>query len=355
MNDLFNMDDIPDGTEPERRVLIVGMNYIGDTLFTTPLIRAMHKSHRRTAVDVLNGPRGTAMLENNPYIRTVISKPPAGDRAAFDALIARIVQERYDIAIAASTSFESARIPYLAKIPVRAGLRTELRSFMFTHSAPRDMRTNIILQMLDILKPLGIAHDDSRMDLFISDDEHKEALAVLAKKRIAKEHTLIVHPGATRAQKRWPVEYFVKLIRQFNDDQGFPVILIGGKEDEARNAIIAADCGRAITLDLTGQLSLRTLAAVIRTAWAFVGNDSAPLHMASALNVHTVGLFGQTDPVTYGTLHDGGYNLSMRRACHPIRRFACARITRGCGDNVCMRLVTVDMVMEKLRDIFRWA
>ncbi|MEK6794593.1 MAG: lipopolysaccharide heptosyltransferase II [Spirochaetota bacterium] len=361
MGDLFDGIEEQEIEEEKRkapssdrpRILVVGMNYIGDTLFTTPLIRALAKHRPNAVIDVLNGVRGTAMLTENPHVASVIPKPARGDKKAMEQLIARLAETRYESAVIASTSFESAWIPYRAKIPVRSGIRSELRSFMLTHAQASKNR-HIILRILDALEPLSIPSDGVHMELVLTKAEEKDAISVLSKKRLAKEKFLVVHAGATRRQKRWPVEYFIKLITTFRKSVGAPVVLIGGPEDAMLNTIIAADCKKSIALDLTAAVSLRVLAGVIRNAWAFVGNDSAPLHIASAMNVHTVGLFGQTDPLVYGTLHEGGTIISARQTCPPLKRALCS-VTRGCRGAACMDNITVEEVLDALRAIYSWA
>lgn len=354
MADLFDgIDEEAPAPKERPRILVVGMNYIGDTLFTTPLIRALAKHHPDADIDVLNGPRGAAMLAGNPHVHEVIPKPSRGDKAAMASLITRIAESRYSTAVIASTSFESAWIPYRAHVPVRSGIRSELRSFMLTHSSGSKNR-HIILRILDALTPLSIPLDGVHMELVLTKTEEKEALALLSKKRLAKEKFLIVHAGATRRQKRWPVKHFIKLLAMFKEAIGAPVVLIGGPEDAMLNAIIAADSKKTIALDLTSAVDLRVLAGVIKNAWAFVGNDSAPLHIASAMNVHTVGLFGQTDPAVYGTLHEGGTIISARRTCPRVKRVLCS-LTRGCRDAACMENITPEEVLDALRGIFSWA
>lgn len=339
--------------KPLRTILVIGMNYIGDTLFTTPLLRALHKAYPESAIDALNGASGAPILQNNPYVRTVIEKPSrTASKAERNALITTLRENRYDAAFIATTSFESALTAFRARIPVRAGLRHEGRSFLLTHSAKRSIRENIIYQILSVLPPLGIPDDGPGTELFLADAEEQEAKRILKQARIEKKRPLVVHTGATRVSKRWNWANFAKLITAFHSETKVPVILAGGKDDVMTNALIAADAGNAIALNLTDALSLRHLAGVIKYSWAYVGCDSAGLHIASAMNTHTIGLFGGTDPAMYGPLNDGDAIISRREEFPPFVLRRADKRTKAA--HPAMEAITVSETLERLKGLYAY-
>jgi heptosyltransferase-2 len=330
--------------------LVIGMNYIGDTLFTTPLIRALAKFWPDARIDVLNGARGAPMLANHPAVSEVLIRPSReATRETQTALMARLRAGRYDCAIVTPTSFESAWIALRAGIPVRSGIHAECRGPLLTH-AWHSAHRHIIRRMLDALLPLGVPSDGVQMEIFLTQSEEAQALDLLSTKGLAPGSYLVVHPGANRLTKRWATSHFAECLRLFHQAVGAPVVLVGGSADAERNRSIAAACGPGVALDCTNTFDLRILAGLLKHARAFLGNDSAPLHIASAMNVRSVGLFGQSDPAIYGTLHTGGIVLDSRSSCPPLRRSFCP-IKSFCPPVSCMDSITPQEVSRALQTI----
>ena len=105
-----------------KKILIIGMNYIGDTIFITPLIRAIKKHYKDCIIDIVNGERGIDILKENPYINKIIIRN--------ENILEKIKKENYDIGFSATTAFYGASILYKAKIPIRAGVSSELRGIL---------------------------------------------------------------------------------------------------------------------------------------------------------------------------------------------------------------------------------
>ena len=105
-----------------KKILIIGMNYIGDTIFITPLIRAIKKHYKDCIIDIVNGERGIDILKENPYINKIIIRN--------ENILEKVKKENYDIGFAATTAFYGASILYKAKIPIRAGVKSELRGIL---------------------------------------------------------------------------------------------------------------------------------------------------------------------------------------------------------------------------------
>lgn len=337
---------------PEKKILVISMNYIGDTLFSTPLIRALRRHYTEATIDVLVGRRGVAMLENNAHINSIITKDYLDKKVSFSDF-ARIIEKRkYDEVFIATTSFESALLAWKAKIPVRVGKASEGRDLLLTHVC-RPKSPHIIHGMLSLLKPLNIADDGFQTEVFLTKEEEKQADAIFKENSLNKTKPLVIHTGATRKQKRLRYENFIKLITDFNEKIGAPIILVGGPDEDMINSIIAADCEKAAPVNLTNKISLRILCAVIKKAWAFVGGDSAPLHIASSMNVHTIGLFGGTSPRVYGTLHDGGRIISLRNQINPVIKII-ADVKKQ-SEHPAMNAITSDMILSELESIYKWA
>ncbi len=238
-----------------KKILIIGMNYIGDTIFITPLIRAIKKHYKDCIIDIVNGERGIDILKENPYINKIIIRN--------ENILEKIKKENYDIGFSATTAFYGASILYNAKIPIRAGVKSELRGILLNKKTSfRKHKRHIVDTILSILKPLNIEIDGIKTELFLSEEENNFGI----EKMKNYKNALIVHGGATRISKRYNAENFSKLIEMFYKKIKVPIILIGSnsKEDIDFANKMKAKLGDIIKEDFTAKLSIRELMAIIK-------------------------------------------------------------------------------------------
>ena len=190
-----------------------------------------------------------------------------------------------------------------------------------------------------VLIPLGIEPQVCTLELNVSDGECQAAEQILATHGLKGKKWVMLHPAARYWFKAWPVERFAALGDALVGE-GFQVVLIGS-ENELRVADEVMQSAEETFISLVGKTSLRDLAALMKECSLFVGNDAGPMHMASALNVPIVALFGPTEPAVWGP-HGKSCRIIYKgldcRACfHP----GCFR-----GEDSCMKRITVDEVLR---------
>ena len=202
------------------KILIIGMNYIGDTIFITPLIRAVKKHYNDCIIDVVNGARGIDILKENPYINNIIVRD--------DKVSEYIKNQNYDVGITATTAFYGASLLYKAKIPIRAGVNSECRGFLLNKKTYwKKHKRHIVDTILSILKPMNIETDGINTEIFLNEKESEFGF----NKMKNYKNALLVHGGATRISKRYCIDNFSKLIEMFYKEKQVPIILIGAKDD----------------------------------------------------------------------------------------------------------------------------
>lgn len=328
------------------KIIIIGMNYIGDTLFITPLIRALKKHYGVSIIDIVNGEKGIDILKGNPYINNIIIKY----KENMNRILEDIKKEKYDMGFAATTAFYGAHMLYKAKIPIRAGVNSECRGIFLTHKTPwKKHSRHIIDTILSPLKLLNIKEDGINTEIFLTEEELKYG----TDKMKGYSNALAVHGGATRISKRYPIENFSKLIDEFYNETKAPVILVGSKDDidfskEMRNRL-----KNKIAEDFTGNLSIRSLASVLKNCHAFVGGDSAPLHIANAMNIYSLGIYGDTIPLVYGVRGDKATNIEARKYCPKIKSFHCEYIKRGCKSIECLYKLEPQKILPYLTKLYK--
>lgn len=333
-----------------KKILIIGMNYIGDTLFVTPLIKALKCHYKDSSIDIVNGIRGVDILKNNTDIRNLIIKP--NSESEYKEFIEKIKNEKYDIGYAATTSFYGAVYLYKANIPIRVGVNSEMRGWLLTHKTSwLKHKRHIVDTILAPLKTLGIEVKSKKLNLYLSDSE-----ILFGKNMTAKySRILFVHAGATRLSKRYPTKLFADAIKSFYEQTGSDIILIGGKDDITLSDEIKTyiEDSSVIKEDFTGTLSIRELIGVISCGFAFLGGDSAPLHISSALGLKTLGLYGDTMPLIYGARGDNAVNIDGGLLnCSPMKRYYCEHFKRGCKTIECLAKIDANMIATHLINFY---
>lgn len=281
-------------TSDERRSsLIIQTSFLGDVVLTTPLIAHLAGSG---PVDVVCTPAAAALLVNSSDIREIIPYDKrATDRGAagFFRLASRLRARRYAAAYHAQGSSRSGALTATARIPDRVGFSTSAgRWFYTTRIAPiENMHHAARLLALGTRDPLKVVDKAQlRPRLYPG---HAERLAVdeVLGTNAASDRLIALAPGSVWATKRWP--YYAELAHALRDD-GRVVVIGSGADRELAARIVGATNGQAI--DATGKLSLLASAELIGRSAVLVTNDSAPQHLASAMNTPTVTVFGPTVP-----------------------------------------------------------
>jgi heptosyltransferase-2 len=273
--------------------LVIQTSFLGDTVLTTPLLVQLA---RRGAVDVVVTPASAALLANHPAVRRIIVYDKRGaDRglAAFVAIGRRLREERYDVAFLAQGSLRSGALALLSRAPSRVGFDTSAGRWFYTKRVEYREDLHHAARLLRLARPNGrpATFDELRPSLFPGEAERTAVDAVLGGSDVSSGAPLVaMAPGSVWGSKRWP--YYPELAAMLAGKAR--VVVVGGPEDrELANAIVAA---APQVVDATGKLSLLASAELIGRAAVIVTNDSAPLHLASAMGTPTVAIFGPTVP-----------------------------------------------------------
>ncbi|HEV8263756.1 MAG TPA: glycosyltransferase family 9 protein [Gemmatimonadales bacterium] len=294
--------------------LVVQTAFLGDVILTTPLLAAVAARHG--PVDVVTTPAAAPLLETHPAVRRVIPYDKKGKDRGLGALLRlarRLRAERYEIAYLPHRSLRTAALAWAARIPRRVGFRgpwaalyTETRRrlpgpriALGIHSATQDVGEPVTA----LHAPLG-THESARL-LVLADHtgppprpslhptkaDEAAVMAVLEEGGIEGDFVALA-PGSIWGSKRWP--YYGDLARWLS--RRTSVVVVGGPEDvplgEEIERAVGGDGQQVV--NACGKLTLRQSAALIGLATLLVTNDSAPLHLASAMGTRVLAIFGPT-------------------------------------------------------------
>jgi heptosyltransferase-2 len=270
--------------------LVIQTAFLGDVVLTTPLLEALAARHG--PVDVVTTPAAAPLIETHPAVRRVIPYDKKGRDRGLGGLyrLARALRaERYECAYLPHRSLRTALAAWLARIPQRVGFDDGWRS-LYTDVRGRPKQGHEIDRVLALA---GVAMHRARPTLHVTLADRAATEGFLREHGI-RERFVALAPGSIWGSKRWP--YYRELAERLAGR--VEILLVGGPEDAGLaaeiTAAVARSGGRAVSG--CGRLTVRQAAEAIRRAAVLVTNDSAPLHLAQAVDTPTVAIFGSTVP-----------------------------------------------------------
>jgi heptosyltransferase-2 len=329
------------------KVLIRGTNWIGDVVMTFPAIAAVRETLPAARVTVLVKPWVADLVRMHPAVDEVLvyERPGRHEGAGGILRLARELKaRRFDAAILLQNAIEAAIIARLAGIPVRAGYSTDARGLLLTHPVRLEAGIKAVHQSLyyvEMLEALGFTPSRAPLALTPTDAQRIAAEQHLVRFGIAGRRPIVgMAPGAAYGPaKRWFADRFAAVADRLAERFSCPVLLFGSQGDRPSTEAVRSAAKTAI-VDVAGRTNLGDAVALIARCDLFITNDSGLMHVAGALGVPTVAIFGSTNPKTTYPL--GERTVLVRRPvdCSPCLKQECP------ADFRCMDLVTVDEVLE---------
>ena len=246
------------------------------------------------------------------------------------------------MAILFQNAFEAAVIVFLAGIPNRIGYNTDARSILLTHSICLNPLLKSLHQIdyyLEILKKVSIKSDGSKLNIFVSAEESKNAKLILSKYGITEKDKIVgINPGAVfGSAKRWLPERYAELGIKLQKYNGSKIVIFGGPGEKVLGSYLSELMGNDCA-NFCGETSLREAVALIGKCQLFITNDSGLMHVAAALDIPQIALFGSTDPVTTSPCSKKSQIIRVPVSCSPCLQPECR------SDHRCMKNISVEMV-----------
>ena len=327
--------------------LLIAPQWIGDAVMTEPLLRRLHARGERITVGAL--PWVAPVYRAMPQVADVIEFPFAHGGLQFKArrTIAKHIEGQFDTAYVCPNSLKSALLPFLASIPKRVGYLGEARVGLLTH---RLKNPKIKPPMVAFYSALSGESDldADRPQLHIADEQIEYTLRALG---LWRSGYYVFAPGAEYGPaKRWPAAHFSELATRLD----LPVVLLGsGKEaalcDEIAAPVNAARPGQCH--NFAGKTSLPQALDLIAASRAVVTNDSGLMHVAAALGVPQVAIFGSSSPLHTPPLSDKARVLWLKADPTYQPPLDCAPcFARECplGHTRCLNDISAQQVLQKI-------
>lgn len=291
-----------------RRIVVLKSCCLGDVLLATPLLGVLRRAYPQARLVAAVGRWSRAALVNNPDLDGLLDLEGVGvghfDAAAYARVLRRLRAGNFDLALVLDRTPLLTLLPLLAGIPVRAGIDSAGRGFPLNLRVPWRAVEHEAMLFLRVGAALGLPTDGARLRFEPAAEDHARAEELWRNAGLAERRVAALfpgggrNPGMTLEAKRWPATRYAALAERLHHEHGLAIVLTGAAEDRPVAAEVRR-LARTPLVDLSGQTSIGVLGALYARCALFCGNDSGPMHLAAAVGIPVLAIFGPTDPMVY--------------------------------------------------------
>lgn len=337
-----------------KRVLVFNVNWLGDVLFSTAVIRNIRKNFPDSFIACVIPSRCLAVLEGNPHVNEIILFDEKGKHKSVLEKMRFVKQLRdrhFDIVYLLHRSLTRALISRLARIPERIGYYTKKRGFLLTQKIlpPCVDAVHRIDYYLNIIAKSGLVIHDRHSEFYVSAAHTKKVEHFLQEEGVSSGDFCVgINPGGNWDPKRWPVESWAATADQLIRQLHAKVIITGDKKDISLAGRIQS-LMKEKPIIAAGVLNIKEFAALCQRFDVFISADTGPLHIANAVGTkNIIALFGPTHPDITGPVPAERVTIIQKKADCLIPCYVV-----DCADNRCMKLITSDDVVHEVAKIKR--
>jgi len=346
------MKRLPGSNSP--RILLIRFSSLGDVVLASALIRALRQTFPDAEIDFVVRRKYAELVRHNPRLNTVFEYDARTGFSGLKMLKAKLRGREYGVVLDLQKNFRSVFLrtglrsrSKILKVKKNQFLRFLLVKFkwnLYRRFYARPL--SVAQKYLNAAEPLLGRCDAPETEIFLPPailNEEKERWNRLREQNFA----VVMAPGARHFTKRWPADYYVRLIRRIYENSGGKTVLVGGKDEASLAREICAGLPAGSCLNLCGELSVLQTAALISLAPFFISNDSGLMHVAAAFGKPQIAIFGSTTR-ELGFFPQNPRAVVMEnnalacRPCSHIGRAACPK-----GHFKCMREITPEMVYRE--------
>jgi heptosyltransferase-2 len=344
-----------------KRILIINPFGIGDVLFTIPVISNLRKAYPDAFIGYLVNRRALPIVASNPkinqvyvYERDEFKKDLA---SSWIKLFGEIKNAHFDMAFDFSLNSTFGFLCMACGIDQRIGYDYRGRGRFLTDMISLEgyEGKHVVDYYLDLISKLNIPVSAQNLEIVVDSDHQQWAKDWIKQNKIPTQRPIFaVIPGGgaswgkDSSYKRWPIEQYAALVDKIIAKSKATVILMGDKNEQAVCQELTRLCSHPV-YSAVGETTLLQMAALLKSCSLALVNDGGPLHVAVAVGIKTVSIFGPVDPVVYGPFPRNGHVVIDRHlACQPCyRQFRKA----SCEHLSCLRDLSVEEVFHQVERV----
>jgi len=338
------------------KLLIRATNWVGDAIMALPALRLVRERFPEAHIAILALPYVAKIYDRQGIADELMVYDRKGEHSGLrgrSRLAAALRAKKFDTALLLQNAFDAAWIAWRGGIPERIGYDRDARGLLLTQAIPVPKRGEIPAHekyyYLELLRRAGWLDklpEIPEISLRVADEDSQRAEGKLRSLGVrAGALRIAVAAGASYGSaKCWPPERFAEALNQMRRERDADVILFGTPAEAVVAAAIAGALGQP-ALDLTGKTLIGELPALLKCCSVFLGNDSGAMHVAAAVGLPVVAVFGPTDP-------DGTAPVTRRCTVVQQKPYCSPCFLRRCPtDHRCMTAISPGRVGDSLRSV----
>ena len=336
------------------KILVRATNWVGDAIMALPALRAVRKRFPEASIAIVARPYVADIYRDQGICDHLVPYDPKGLHAGLsgrERLARELRAQKLDVALLLQNAFDAAWLSWRARIPERIGYARDGRSFLLTKAipvpGPGEIPAHEKFYYLELLRRAGwldSVEDESLISLHVPEEKRRSADEYLRKSGVRRGALRIaIGAGASYGSaKCWPPSRFAEVANRLQSGVDAEVILLGTAAEASVSTAISAEMRRP-AIDLTGKTAIVDLPALLSQCHLFIGNDSGAMHVAAAVGLPVVAVFGPTDPSGTAPITPRSSIVQQKPYCSPCFLRRCPT------DHRCMTAVTADMVESAAR------
>jgi heptosyltransferase-3 len=351
-----------------KRILLIQLGDIGDVVLTTPAIKALKENYPSAEIFVLLRDYASELMEGCPWVDGVIplkkDKGKLREEIGYQKdLLLGLRRKGFELAIDLRAGTRGAIVSFLSGATFRIGrYRGDgklWRNRLFTHliRPENELSQYSTLHSLNILAPLELRIGDTSPQLTITEEKERSAANILRRQKVPIDKPIIaLHPFSRWSYKEWPIRNYIRLIDHIGSRYGVSILITSSDDERGRAAEIVKE-SKIDVYSLAGKTSIGELAGVLKRCSLLIGIDSAPVHIAAAVGIPTVTIFGPSSPVNWAPRGKQHYVIYKDLPCIPCREKGCndSEVSR-CLDELSVEEVVpvIDKKLMKIKSIIKY-
>lgn len=350
--------------EPER-ILIFLPNWVGDAVMATPVLAALRRHFESARITHLGRPPALATVSGCDWADEVLADCPDQSPLglSFLRLVGRIRRGGYDLAVLLPNSFRTAAAARMGSVKRIAGYDRDGRGWLLTDKIlpPRDQRGKLlpvpaIDYYIQLVEMLGLRCDSRSMSLGVSQADDQDAQDLLARSGVAvtagERPLIMLNPGASFGPtKMWALLRYAEVADELIRRHGAQIIINAAPAERQIAAQVAHKMQHKPAVNFAEQdNTVGLLKGLMRRCSLLITNDTGARHIAAALGIGVVTLFGSTDPAWTRIDYDLERTIRVDLQCSPCQRKLCSQ-PPGPMYHQCMTAITPEMVLEAAEEL----
>ena len=291
------------------RILIIRLAPLGETVLTTPVIRALRRHFQNAYIAYMVAPTREDLVSANPHLNEVLTY-----QASVPKLVYQMARRKFQMAVVLQPTFRLVLHTFLARIPFRVGFETNAGGKRLLNLAVQNNTLQHETQRyLDVVRALGVEVVDSEPEVFVDRESIAWVNNFLENRKLNDSKRIIgLNPGAATAYRRWHAANFAVIGDRLHETYDAHIIITTGpREGELADQVTERMSHSPI---IVNQATPMQLAALLQRCDLYISNDTGPMHLSTAVKTPTVALFGASNLIQWAPPWDR-HAVVARKEC----------------------------------------